>query len=139
MASPLSADEIADLLKSKPSTGRKPATKTTSVQPLERPIQIGPLKYHELPNKRCASKGCAAPTLISVSGVPYCSSHALYKLNQMILIDSGVNVDECECNAGKHSMGNVHTSDCPLYRQNKNEDISDDSSGSDAGSPENPA
>lgn len=45
-------------------------------------------------------------------------NHALTKLNAL-LIEAPLEI--CECNAGKYSNGNIHTSDCPLYKQLKQE------------------
>jgi len=78
-----------------------------------KPIQIGPLRWFD-ETDRCASRGCSSPTRIRVVGVPYCNTHALYALNRL-LIDNGVNTADCVCNAGKYSMMNIHTQDCPIF------------------------
>lgn len=82
-----------------------------------RPVQIGPLKYKD-ESMRCAARGCGSPTLIEINGVPYCYTHAIYALNHIVIqIHSDYNLQDCTCNAGRHSMGNVHTDDCPIYDQ----------------------
>lgn len=47
------------------------------------PEQFGPLRWHD-ETKRCASRGCASPTYCSVMMVPYCTMHALRKMNDML-------------------------------------------------------
>lgn len=47
------------------------------------PPQYGPLIYYEREH-RCASRGCGSPTHYKVRGIPYCSIHALRKLNEMV-------------------------------------------------------
>jgi len=95
--------------------------KSTSHSPKTRPMQVGPLRYTE-ETGRCASRNCSSPTHILVEGVRRCTSHALYELNRLLIAHHGgfdYAVKLCECNAGKHSVGNVHTSDCPTFRQLK--------------------
>jgi hypothetical protein len=53
------------------------------------PEQYGPLRYFDPPWKPCASRGCRSPTPYKVSGIRYCTVHALRKLNDM-LIERGV-------------------------------------------------
>lgn len=84
-----------------------------------RPIQVGPLKYHEK-SERCASRGCGSPTYITVDNVRRCLTHALYELNRLIIAQDSIldsRVKDCTCNAGRHSVGNCHTSDCATYIQ----------------------
>lgn len=84
-----------------------------------KPIQVGPLKYHEK-SERCSSRGCGSPTHISIQGVRRCPSHALYELNRLIIAQDPIldsRVKDCTCNAGRHSVGNCHTSDCATYIQ----------------------
>jgi len=109
----LSQEQIKQLMKteSRPKT----TTKSADVSPHARPIQVGPLRYNEN-DARCASKGCSGPTRISVGGVPYCSTHALYKLNQMLITER---IDDCDCNAGKHSMRQCHIKGCPVWERSK--------------------
>lgn len=116
MASPLNADQIAELLKTPQRQTRSSAPKST-ITPHARPIQLGPLGWRNEP-ERCVSRGCGASTLTKVNGITYCGTHALYKLNEM-LIPLEYNLQDCDCNAGRHSMGNIHTEGCPLYDQVK--------------------
>lgn len=105
----LSQEEIVALLtaKNKGATGKPPT-------PLPGPIQLGPLRWAE-DTKPCASRGCTSPTMIRVQGIPRCVTHALYALNEIILRElEGVLLDDCNCNAGLYSKGNIHTLDCEL-------------------------
>lgn len=97
------------------STSNK-SENTTSTHP--KPIQVGPLHYRDETN-RCASRGCGTQCLIEVSGIPYCSSHALYELNRLLLDKEGFDYSDCNCKAGAHSKMNVHTSDCPVWARVK--------------------
>jgi len=99
-----------------------------AAQGKERPIQIGPLRYMEKDDK-CASRGCSGPSRIQVKGVPYCSSHALYALNELYMkLEGKYEFDDCVCNAGRHSKHNVHTTDCPVFQRLKERDDSSSSS-----------
>jgi hypothetical protein len=64
--------------------------KTIEEIPLEfAPLkQVGPLRLRDK-SMRCASRGCASPTYVQVSGTPYCMMHALHKLNER-LVEVGV-------------------------------------------------
>lgn len=84
----LDADTIAKLL----ARGSDPVTSRSDNDILRHydiPEQHGPLRYFEPPWKPCASRGCRSPTPYKVSGVRYCTVHALRKLNNM-LIERGV-------------------------------------------------
>ena len=43
--------------------------------------QTGPLRYYDI-GMRCLSKRCGSPTHYKFRGVPYCSVHALRKMNE---------------------------------------------------------
>lgn len=111
--SPLSNEEIAALLK--PS--RKPReSKPQTTKSKTRSIQLGPLGWSD-EVARCVSRGCGSTTLVRINGIVYCVTHALYVLNKMLITD--YDLDQCTCNAGRHSYGNIHTDDCPLFQEKK--------------------
>ena len=47
------------------------------------PEQVGPLRRFDQ-EMRCASRRCGSSTFVKVQGVPYCMTHALDKLNEML-------------------------------------------------------
>lgn len=119
MTQGLDLDTIQKLLKD--DTARSVVRSKVQSSTHARPIQVGPLRYRD-ESMRCAARGCAGPTLIQVDGIPYCYTHALYALNHIIIqchsdYEHVNNLQDCICNAGRHSMGNVHTDDCPIYEQ----------------------
>lgn len=112
----LDPEFIASLLKKEQekATGVK---QSTTGGP--RPVQLGPLKWHEA-TERCGSRNCGSPTRIRVRGIPYCTTHALNILNQIILQElEHVDLSQCNCTAGVHSKGNIHTHDCTMYETTK--------------------
>jgi len=52
------------------------------------PEQFGPLRWVDS-TLRCASRGCSSPTHCKLKGIPYCFSHCLREMNQMLL-DLGI-------------------------------------------------
>lgn len=48
------------------------------------PEQFGPLRWYDK-EMRCASRGCSSPTYLKVQGVPYCGTHALHKMNELLI------------------------------------------------------
>jgi hypothetical protein len=86
----------------------------------EKPIQIGPLKY-SITESRCVSRRCGAPTMISVNGASYCSTHALYELNRIVLglTDMDWVLKECNCKTGEFSKGCMHNEDCGTFARLK--------------------
>lgn len=72
-------DELADEL----LTAKEPTKREYPV-----PAQHGPLRYFDVPG-RCASRGCSSPTHYKVGGIRYCMTHALRRLNEM-LIELGI-------------------------------------------------
>lgn len=107
---PLDPEQIQALLKKelKKAVGG-------DISALPRPMQLGPISWHDV-TERCTSRGCGSPTLVKVRGVPYCTTHALNKLNEIILRElEHMNLDDCSCKAGGYSKGNIHTYDCALY------------------------
>ena len=52
------------------------------------PEQFGPFRQYDTPFF-CASRNCRVQTYYKVRGTPYCSVHALRKLNEL-LIDYGM-------------------------------------------------
>lgn len=107
MSNSLSLDQIDALL-----TGN---TKDDGT-PHEKPVQIGPLKYNDIESK-CVSRRCGAPTMISVNGASYCSTHALYELNRIILHSAEMDwvFNECNCKTGEFSKGCMHNEDCATF------------------------
>lgn len=99
------------LTEEKAAQGSKPSAAT-----LPKPIQIGPLRYNDT-TERCASRNCGTPTYITVKGIRYCSSHALYELNRLLLSSDNYDYSDCSCKAGMHSKMNIHTSDCPIWQR----------------------
>jgi hypothetical protein len=67
----LTQQQIAELLKPK-------------VQVSNAPPQTGPLRYYDR-EMRCASRGCGSPTYTKVEHVPLCMTHALRKLNELVV------------------------------------------------------
>lgn len=109
-ASPLSAEQVQELLSGEYVSRPKESHSHS--------IQIGPLTRTSQ-SSRCAARGCGTPTNgFKVKGISYCSLHAMYALNRMLIPDE-YNLDECDCNAGRHSMGLIHTEGCPLFKQHK--------------------
>lgn len=110
----MSPEEVQALLKKEliKSTGGNPNA-------LPRPIQLGPLRWYDTAD-RCAHRGCSSPTMIKIRGISYCMSHALTKLNEIILTElEHIDLSECTCNSGKHSNGNIHSVECQLYQLEK--------------------
>src|SRR5436305_11437359 len=111
---PLTEEQIAALLKSNTPAPRK-AAQAVKKRGIVPPLQVGPLRYTEQ-DLRCVSRGCSSPCRIKVAGVPYCTTHALYALNEMYMaLEGKYTFDECVCSAGKHSKFNMHTPDCPIF------------------------
>jgi hypothetical protein len=83
-----------------------------------RPVQLGPLQWKDTTD-RCAARGCSTPTYIRIGGIPYCTSHALYALNLIVIKTqpqyNTIPYNDCNCKAGRHSMMNIHTDDCVLF------------------------
>lgn len=129
----LDLETIQKLLKDETAKNAVIATKLAP-ESRERPVQVGPLRWFDQTD-RCANRGCSSPCLIKIKGVPYCTTHALYALNKLYvdeLFDTGqidIDLHECDCNAGKHSMGNIHTEGCPIFAKVKENDSSKSSSG----------
>jgi len=48
------------------------------------PEQYGPLRRFDR-ELRCASRGCGSPTYYKVDHIPYCTTHALRELNEMVM------------------------------------------------------
>lgn len=93
----LSLNDIADLLNDH------------SIRP--KPRQAGPLRYNTKLLRDCSV--CKTSCIITVNGKPYCTSHAIYALNEMLL---GASVMEyCNCETGQKTMHSLHTSDCSCY------------------------
>lgn len=76
MANPLDASFIESLLE-------KSSTKTYDI-----PEQFGPLRHFDR-EMRCASRGCGSSTYYKLQGIPYCMTHSLRTMNEM-LINLGV-------------------------------------------------
>lgn len=113
--SSLDLDTITQLLAGEAAQER--ANKPENKYP--RAMQLGSLRYSDNV-ERCVNRGCASPTMIRINGIPRCNSHALYELNRLIIAqDSYLDgcIKNCSCNAGRHSVGNVHTSDCATFIQ----------------------
>lgn len=81
----LSVDEIQKLLAKRSSgdSGRRISPATNS-GPYSAPPQYGPLRWCD-DSFRCASRGCASPTVLKVDGIPRCGVHALRILNEMVI------------------------------------------------------
>lgn len=75
--------------------------------------RVGPFYFVDT-SHTCASKGCGTATYCMVANVPYCMIHTIYRLNSLI-IENEWDFSDCNCNAGKHSMFNIHTEDCAMY------------------------
>src|SRR4051794_36486893 len=115
MAESLSMEQITGLLNLEKRKTQSAPQPSKAAQALDRPIQVGPLRYVDQDGK-CASRGCSSPCRIRVVGIPYCSTHALYALNEHYMKLEGKYVfDDCSCNAGRHSKNNMHTADCSIY------------------------
>jgi len=48
------------------------------------PPQLGPFRFYDS-EFRCASRGCGSPTRYKLQGIPYCSVHCMWKMNEMLL------------------------------------------------------
>ena len=94
--SSLSLDDIANLL-GDPSLKPKPK-------------QVGPVHYNREYN-HCSRCGVACG--ITVEGTYYCTSHALYAINELILPDTII--EDCTCDVGRRTAHSLHTSDCAIY------------------------
>lgn len=111
---PLDNDAVQALLKKEVSKNVRSPGRDGVAKFFPRPKQIGPLKYFEQ-SSPCASRGCAVQCHVKVRGVPYCTTHALYVLNEIILRElEHIDLSVCECDAGKFSKGNIHTYNCPI-------------------------
>jgi hypothetical protein len=108
----LDADTIAKLLKAEITSQSK---KTPTGQPS---VQMGPLRWVE-GNRPCGFTtgiGCGAPTRIRIDGDPMCTTHALNYLNKLILEHDEVRLEDCTCESGKYSQGNIHNPACDLVK-----------------------
>lgn len=111
----LSQEQISALLdKEPPQRGGKVTQKTYTPHPGVR--TIGPVNYSSKEN-RCASKGCGCPTYLMVSGISYCTVHALDVLNLMLVGED--KVKDCICKTGHYSRRRLHSSECPVYERLK--------------------
>lgn len=123
----LTKEQIEGLLKTEKTRAPRKAAQSQKLSPHERPIQLGPLRYVEKDDK-CANRGCSTPCHIRIKGVPYCTTHALYSLNELYMMLDGTyekyNIGDCVCNAGRHSKHNTHTADCPVFKAYKEQDDS---------------
>jgi len=94
--------------------------KAKKAEARERAIQVGSLKYMDKAD-RCVNRGCGSTTMIRINGIVRCPTHALYELNRLLIAATDPTLDDrvknCTCNAGRHSTGNCHTSDCPTFIQ----------------------
>lgn len=101
MSTPLSSEQIKELLAPKAKAKPKPQSGYTA---RELPPQLGPLKSHEK-EQRCVSSGyyaidletneryykkysrgsCRSPTHWTLDGIPLCSVHAMYRMSELIL------------------------------------------------------
>jgi hypothetical protein len=72
-------DFIGELLQSGSQYGSKQEERD-SRYPV--PPQKGPLRYYDNGNMRCLSSRCGSPTHYKFRGVPYCTTHALRKMNE---------------------------------------------------------
>jgi len=70
-------DFINELLQSGSQYGGK-----TEANPKFVSTQKGPLRYYDNGNMRCLSSRCGSPTHYKFRGVPYCTVHALRKMNE---------------------------------------------------------
>lgn len=120
---PLGMDAIEALLKSEPKS-KQSAQGGTVLSPHARPIHIGLLRWGEK-TERCVSRNCSGPTYVRIGGIPYCTTHALNKFNELYMQLDGTfekyNMSDCDCNAGRHSKNNIHTEGCPVYKAIKEE------------------
>lgn len=107
----LDIDTITQLLKEGSSS-----TKTSKPGKFARPIQLGPLRYYDQ-TFRCTRKRCMAPTCIKINDAPYCNTHALYALNQLLMKSQELDWvnNECDCETGKYSMGCMHNDLCSTF------------------------
>lgn len=123
--SSLSVEQIDALLK-----GQGPSKKDGRVSPFAPIIHVGPLRYSSDVFQTCAHRGCGAQCLITVGGVPLCSTHALTELNRLLMKTEGYDwvITECTCKAGKYSDQNMHTDDCAVYAKLKEEQSDAESS-----------
>lgn len=113
---PLTQEEITALLHKELEKPNKRAG-LTEKPPQARPRQIGPLRWYDKQG-RCSSRGCGSPTYIRVMGAPYCTTHALYMLNKLLLsYDPAPFYEDCTCKAGEMSKQNLHTEDCAIYER----------------------
>jgi hypothetical protein len=48
------------------------------------PQQMGPLRRTDN-EMRCASRGCSSPTYYKFQGIPYCSTHVMRIMNEMLV------------------------------------------------------
>jgi hypothetical protein len=71
----LTLDEVQSLLAPKPK--------------YEALRQNGPLRWFDR-EMRCASRGCGSSTYCKVESVPYCTTHALRKLNELVIQITGL-------------------------------------------------
>lgn len=99
--------------------------KGDKTKPFNLPIQVGPLSYSGEHTFTCSSRGCRGPCCIKIKGAPYCTTHALYVMNEMWLREHDMTwvIDECNCKSGKYSWHNIHSEDCPVYNKLKASDL----------------
>lgn len=50
--------------------------------------QVGPLRHFDR-EMRCASRGCGSSTFYKLEGIPKCTTHLLFRMNEM-LVELGV-------------------------------------------------
>lgn len=126
MSNPLSPEQIAALLGTTPTANRGPRKSKNSTAALAikyaRPVQVGPLGWGS-EAKPCTARRCGSSTLVRFRGAPMCAVHALYSLNRL-LVNPEIDLSQCDCSAGLHSNGNLHTEGCPVYEQVKNMELS---------------
>jgi hypothetical protein len=90
----LSSEEVTSLLSSviKEKVDRRPkwqklADGVTEESPRKKyptQPQLGPLRITDN-EMRCASRGCSSPTYYKFQGIPYCSTHLVRIMNEMLV------------------------------------------------------
>ena len=76
----MTAKPDLDFLSGLLSSGASPDTDASKFN--YESTQKGPLRYYDNGNMRCLSRRCGSPTHYKLRGVPYCTVHALRKMNE---------------------------------------------------------
>src|SRR5437868_1298957 len=107
MGKPLDAEMIKDLLAPKPKAAQKTATTSIALPPGRGPLQMVDKQqqclnsgYYAIDvdtNQRYYKKTqgrCGSPTNYELNGVPYCLTHCLHRMNELLIEAAGGTMTE---------------------------------------------